>query len=59
MESESTGKRLALRCAGLFVCQREADNMPSVFKLEKAAKEDKTLQMSLRSNINLLSKESW
>lgn len=30
--------------------------MPSVFKLERAAKGDKTLQMILRSNINLLSR---
>lgn len=37
-----------------FVCQSEADNRPSVFKLERAAKGDKTLQMSLRSSINLL-----
>lgn len=31
--------------------------MPSVFTLERAANRDKTLQMSLRSNINLLSRE--
>lgn len=34
-----------------LVCQTEADSMPAVFQFERAAKEDKSLQMSLRRTL--------